>query len=83
MPKSAYVSIALVGGGADPLIEINGKRIGEKAPIDLYPIPAGVPVTIRAVNGFTGGQATQTHQSTINNQSTNTQATDKLINQAT
>lgn len=53
--RAAYINIAQVfGGGSDPIIEINGRRVGDKMPIRMYPIPAGVEVQIRARNAFTG-----------------------------
>jgi len=57
---AAYVSFALVGGGQNPILEINGHHIGDRAPIEKYPIPARVPVQIRARNAFTGAMAETT-----------------------
>jgi hypothetical protein len=53
--RAAYINIPQVfGGGADPVIEINGRRIGDKIPVHMYPIPAGVQVQVRIRNNFTG-----------------------------
>jgi serine/threonine-protein kinase len=60
LPKAGYLSVTLVQGGQNPIIEINGQRLGEKPPIVNYRVPAGVPVTIKARNPFTGAYAEQT-----------------------
>lgn len=57
---AAYLSFHLIGGGTDPVVEINGHRVGDPAPIEKYPIPARVPVQIRARNAFTGAMAETT-----------------------
>ena len=54
LPSAGYLTINVVAGGDNPLIEINGQRLGEKAPVTNYPIPAGVPVLVRARNPFSG-----------------------------
>ncbi|MBX2987484.1 MAG: serine/threonine protein kinase [Bdellovibrionaceae bacterium] len=61
--RAAYVTISLVNGGNNPVLEVNGRRLGEKITdrlVQPYPIPAGVPVQIRARNSFTGAMAEQT-----------------------
>lgn len=58
--RAAYITINVINGGANPIVEVNGRRIGEKAPVAIYPIPAGLPVQIRARNAFTGAMAEQT-----------------------
>lgn len=56
--RAAYINIPQVfSGGSDPIIEINGRTIGDKLPVRMYPIPAGVEVQIRARNRFTGAMA--------------------------
>lgn len=57
--RAAYVSINVINGGTDPVLEVNGRRICGNS-TDIYPIPAGVPVQIRARNGFTGAMAETT-----------------------
>lgn len=57
LPKAGYVSINLVQGGENPVIEVNGQRLGEKPPIVNYKVPAGVPVMIRVRNPFAGTSA--------------------------
>ena len=59
-PKAGYLTIHVVAGGDSPVIEINGQRLGEKPPVTNYPIPAGVPVVVRARNPFSGTSAEQT-----------------------
>ncbi len=60
LPRAGYLTINVIAGGDNPLIEINGQRLGEKAPVTNYPIPAGVPVVVRARNPFSGTYAEQT-----------------------
>lgn len=59
--NTAYISISIMsGGGANPIIEVNGEKLTEKPPIAKYTIPADVPVTIKATNPFTGATAEKT-----------------------
>lgn len=58
--RAAYITISVINGGANPVVEVNGRRIGEKPPVAVYPIPAGLPVQIRARNAFTGVMAERT-----------------------
>ncbi len=60
LPKAGYLSINIVQGGQNPVIEINGRRLGERPPITNYRIPAGIPVVVEARNPFTGASAKQT-----------------------
>ncbi len=60
VPKAAYISVNLINGGANPVLEVNGQRLNERLPIEKYTIPAGVPVRIHAHNPFTGASAEQT-----------------------
>lgn len=57
--RASYVTVRLINGGGNPLVEINGKKVCSNN-LDLYPIPAGLPVQIRARNPFTGAMAEQT-----------------------
>ena len=59
LPRAGYLTINVVAGGNNPLIEINGQRLGEKPPITNYPIPAGIPVIVRARNPFSDTFAEQ------------------------
>ncbi|MBX3039515.1 MAG: serine/threonine protein kinase [Bdellovibrionaceae bacterium] len=54
--RAAYISVLVINGGSSPVIEINGRRVGDTN-VQVYPIPAGVPVQIRARNSFTGAMA--------------------------
>ncbi len=60
MPQSAFISVNLINGGANPILEVNGQRLNEKIPIERYSIPANIPVRIRAHNPYTGASAEQT-----------------------
>ncbi len=59
LPRAGYLTINIVAGGDNPMIEINGQRLGEKPPITNYPIPAGIPVVVRAHNPFSDTFAEQ------------------------
>lgn len=60
-PKSAYISISIMsGGGANPIVEVNGQRLSEKPPISKYTIPADVPVIVKATNPYTGATDSKT-----------------------
>ncbi len=59
LPRAGYLTINVVAGGDNPMIEINGQRLGEKPPITNYPIPAGIPVVVRAHNPFSDTFAEQ------------------------
>lgn len=54
--RTAFLNISLLNGGSKPVVEINGRRIGDTN-IRNYPIPANVPVQIRARNSYTGAMA--------------------------
>ena len=54
--RAAYISVRVINGGSNPVVEINGRRIGDRN-VQVYPIPAEVPVQIRARNAFTGAMA--------------------------
>lgn len=58
--KMAYVSIRIRNGGENPVIEVNGRKLSEKLPIERYPIPSGIPIVVKATNPFTGTYAEQT-----------------------
>ncbi len=53
LPKSAYISVSVVNGGAKPVLEVNGQRLSETPPIKNFAIPANTRVKIRAYNPFT------------------------------
>lgn len=59
LSHTGFLSVHVSNGGTHPIVEINGKRICERD-AELYPIPAGVPVQVRARNSFTGAMAEQT-----------------------
>ncbi len=52
LPRSAYINIAVVNGGAKPIIEVNGQRLSEKLPVQNYAIPANTRVSVKAYNPF-------------------------------
>lgn len=58
--KSGALNLALINGGAQPVVEINGIKISDKLPLKNYRIPAGIPVVIQASNPFLGLKSEQT-----------------------
>lgn len=52
-PAMGYVDIYIVNGGDNPIIEVNGIRMTEKAPIIQYAVPAFKDIDIVARNPFT------------------------------
>ena len=58
--KTGALSLALVNGGAQPVVEINGVKINDALPLKNYRIPAGMPVVIQARNPFLGLKSEQT-----------------------
>jgi len=52
--------LALINGGAQPVVEINGIKINETLPLKNYRIPAGIPVVIQVNNPFLGLKTEQT-----------------------
>ncbi|MFN7729995.1 MAG: protein kinase domain-containing protein [Bdellovibrio sp.] len=59
-PPMGFVSIEVVGGGSEPVVTVNGLRLQDKSQLGRYPVPAGVPVKIRAINPFAQAAAEQT-----------------------
>lgn len=60
-PPMGYISIEIVGGGSsDPIVTVNGQRLVDRSQFSRYPIPAGVPVTVKAVNPFAQVSAQET-----------------------
>ncbi|MCS6838506.1 MAG: PEGA domain-containing protein, partial [Bdellovibrionaceae bacterium] len=53
-PPKGYLSIEIIGGTNDTIVEIAGQRVTDLSKLDLYPVPAKVPVEIRAYNSFNG-----------------------------
>lgn len=51
-PPMGYISIEVVGGGVDPIVTVNGQRLEDRSQLGRYPVPAGVPVKVRAMNPF-------------------------------
>jgi serine/threonine-protein kinase len=48
-PKpGAELTLKVENGSSNTIIFINGMRIGEKPPIERFPVPAGVPIRVRA-----------------------------------
>jgi eukaryotic-like serine/threonine-protein kinase len=58
--KSGALNLAIVNGGAQPVIEINGMKINDTLPLKNYRIPAGLPVVIQVSNPFLGLKTQQT-----------------------
>ena len=59
-PPMGYLAIEVYGGGADPIVTVNGQRIEDKSQLTRYPVPAGSPIKIRAVNPFAQAAAEET-----------------------
>lgn len=53
MAESGYISIQVINGGTQPIIEVDGVRITQQPPIDKLAINSKVPVRIVARNPFT------------------------------
>ncbi len=47
-----YISLDVPNGGSSPVVIINGTRLQEKLPLNLYAIPANIPITIKVSNPF-------------------------------
>ncbi len=58
--KSGALNLALINGGAQPIVEINGIKINDALPLKNYRIPAGMPVVIQVSNPFLGLKSQQT-----------------------
>lgn len=58
--RSGALNLALINGGAQPVVEINGIKINDALPLKNYRIPAGMPVVIQASNPFLGLKSQQT-----------------------
>lgn len=48
----AYLTINVINGGVNPIIEINGQLLTEKVPIEKYPVPANTTLRIFGKNPF-------------------------------
>lgn len=49
----AFISIKVINGGVNPIVEINGRILAEKIPIENYRVPSNTPLKIFAKNPFT------------------------------
>lgn len=58
--RSGYLTLDVINGGADPIIEINGQRINDRLPLSQYRIPANIPVRIRVYNPYSQVTAEKT-----------------------
>ena len=58
--KTGAINLALINGGAQPIVEINGTKINDALPLKNYRSPAGMPVVIQASNPFLGLKSQQT-----------------------
>lgn len=65
-PPKGYITIELLGAPNDTIIEINGRRIDDKSQLSLYPVPARVPVEIKAISPFSKAVARTSVQVGIN-----------------
>jgi serine/threonine-protein kinase len=59
-PPMGFISIEVIGGGADPVVTVNGQRLDDKSQLTRYPVPAGVPVKVHALNPFARVAAEET-----------------------
>lgn len=50
--RSGFLTLSVVNGGLDPILEIDGKKISARPPLKQYRIPASVPVRIRVSNPY-------------------------------
>ncbi len=53
MAESGYVSIEVINGGTNPIVEVDGVRLTQSPPIEKLAINSKVPVRITARNPFT------------------------------
>jgi hypothetical protein len=51
-PPKGYLSLQIIGDTPDTIVEINGRRVAQKEQLSLYPVPAMVPIRIRAYSPF-------------------------------
>ena len=53
MAESGYVTIEVINGGTNPIIEVDGVRLTQQPPVEKLAINSKVPVRITARNPFT------------------------------
>ncbi|MFN8943718.1 MAG: protein kinase domain-containing protein [Pseudobdellovibrionaceae bacterium] len=53
MAESGFISIQVINGGTNPVIEVDGVRLSQQPPIEKLAINSKVPVRITARNPFT------------------------------
>jgi eukaryotic-like serine/threonine-protein kinase len=58
-PPMGYLDIEIINGGENPIIEVNGVKLNDKAPIIQYPVPAFNDTIINVRNPFSGYTARQ------------------------
>ena len=58
-PPMGYVAIEILNGGTNTIISVNGVTLSDKDPVNRYPIPANIPIVIKATNPFTNTMAEQ------------------------
>lgn len=59
-PPKGYISVEVFGAPADTVITVNGQRIEDKSQLNLYAVPANVPIVIRAHSPFSNSAAQST-----------------------
>jgi len=65
-PPKGYLVIKMIGAPLDTVVEINGRRIEDKSQLNLYAVPARVPIEIKAYSPFSGTASSTTVTVDIN-----------------
>jgi hypothetical protein len=65
-PPKGYLVIEMIGAPLDTVVEINGRRIEDKSQLNLYPVPARVPIEIKAFSPFSNTSTSSTVTVDIN-----------------
>ncbi|MEK6773693.1 MAG: serine/threonine-protein kinase [Bdellovibrionota bacterium] len=60
LERYGFINLNVIGGGSNPVVEINGKIVDKKPPITMQKVPAGVPITIRVNNEYLNMSAAET-----------------------
>jgi serine/threonine-protein kinase len=65
-PPKGYLVIEMIGAPLDTVVEVNGRRIEDKSQLNLYAVPAKVPILIKAFSPFSGTSTSATVSVDIN-----------------
>lgn len=65
-PPKGYLVIEMIGAPLDTVIEINGRRIDDKSQLNLYAVPARIPIEIRAYSPFSNASTSTTVSVEVN-----------------